>query len=103
MRSAIALAFLLAATNAFAQAAEDDPAAPGRRNQKIERLVHEDSGSRIEEVRVGGQVQSITVQPKADLPEYSVEPANLSRTLPRQDRSGSSEAGGTRSWTVLKF
>ena len=100
MRSALALAALLAATGAFAQ---DDPAAPGRRNQKIERIVHEDAGSRIEELRVGGQTQTITVQPKADVPEYQVEPSNMARQRDRQDRSGSSETGGTRSWTVLKF
>ena len=100
MRPVLAFALIAAAAAVHAQ---DDPAAPGRRNQKIERIVHEDAGSRIDELRVGGQTQAITVQPKADVPEYSVEPANLSRNRPREDRSGSTEAGGTRSWTVLKF
>ena len=100
MRPALALALIAAAAAVHAQ---EDPAAPGRRNQKIERIVHEDSGSRIEELRVGGQTQNITVQPKAEVPEYQVEPANMARQRERQDRSGSSETGGTRSWTVLKF
>ncbi|MBK0394026.1 hypothetical protein [Ramlibacter algicola] len=100
MRSALAFALIAAAAAVHAQ---DDPAAPGRRNQKIERIVHEDAGSRIEELRVGGQTQTITVQPKADVPEYQVEPTKPGRQRDRQDRSGSSETGGTRSWTVLKF
>ena len=100
MRPALALVLIAAAAAVHAQ---EDPAAPGRRNQKIERIVHEDSGSRIEELRVGGQTQNITVQPKAEVPEYQVEPANMARQRERQDRSGSSESGGTRSWTVLKF
>ena len=37
--------------------------ADGRRNQKIERIRIEDAGNVIDEVRDGGQTQSITVQP----------------------------------------
>jgi len=101
MRPTLVLAGLLLAS--AAAIAQTDDATPGRRNQKIERLVHEDAGTRIEEVRVGGQAESITVQPKSGMPEYQVEPANLARNRPPQDRSGRSEAGGTRYWNVLKF
>ena len=102
MRSTLVLASLLiASVAAFAQQVDD--ATPGRHNQKIERLVHEDAGSRIEEVRYGGQTESITVQTKSGLPEYQVEPPNLARNRPTQDRSGRSEVGGTRYWNVLKF
>ena len=45
----------------------------------------EDAGSRVDELRYGGEAQSITVQPKAGVPEYQV----------RSD--------GTRVWNVLKF
>ena len=52
-----------------AQAAEGEAGAtgaePGRLNQRVERIRIEDGGSRVDEVRVGGQTQSITVQPKA--------------------------------------
>ncbi|MGZ5181653.1 MAG: hypothetical protein ACXWC6_05785 [Ramlibacter sp.] len=95
-------ALLLAAACGIAHAQPDD-ATPGRRNQKVERLVHEDAGSRIEEVRYGGQAESITVQPKAAVPEYQVEPVNLARNRPADDRRGLSAAGGTRYWNVFKF
>ena len=101
MRSTFVIAGLLLAGTA--SLAQTDDAAPGRRNQKVERLVHEDAGSRIEEVRYGGQTESITVQTRTGLPEYQVEPPNLARNRPPQDRSGRSEAGGTRYWNVLKF
>jgi len=95
-------ALLLVAACGIAQAQPDD-AAPGRRNQKIERLVHEDSGSRIEETRYGGQTETITVQPKAAVPGYEVQPPSQARTLAGDDRRGLSGAGGTRFWNVFKF
>ena len=75
----------------------------GRRNQKIERIHLEDAGSRIDELRYGGQTQSITVQPKANVPEYEIQPAELSRTRPADHRDGLSSATGQRFWNVLKF
>ncbi len=65
---------------------EQEQALDGRRNQKIERIRHEDAGSVIEEVRYGGQTQSISVQPKAGVPRYEVQPVT-----------------GQRSWNVLSF
>jgi hypothetical protein len=101
MRSSLIFTGLLIAC--AAALAQQDDATPGPRNQKIERLVHEDAGSRIEEVRYGGQTESITVQPKAPVPEYQVEPPSLSRTQASDDRRGLSESGGTRFWNVFKF
>lgn len=75
----------------------------GRRNQRIERIQHEDAGSRIEELRVGGQTQSITVQPKANVPEYGIDPPDLARTRPGDNRDGLSNATGQRFWNVLRF
>jgi hypothetical protein len=101
------LAPLLACTALAAQTpaapAQEPPQLEGRKNQKVEHIRVEDEAVVIDEVRYAGQTQSITVKPKGEMPEYSVEPANLTRTRPREDRSGSSETGGTRSWTVLKF
>ncbi len=109
---------LLAATLATAQAPapigrqpapvgtdalQDKEQLDGRRNQKIERIRHEDAGSRIDEVRYGGQTQSIVVQPKADVPEYEVQPAPLSRARPADNRDGLSGAGGQRYWNLLRF
>jgi hypothetical protein len=97
------LALLLLVAGAHAQQAAVDPAPQGRPEQRIERMTHEDAGSRIDEVRVGGQAESIQVKPKNGAPAYSVDPANLSRSRPGDQRNGLSSAGGRTSWTVLPF
>ncbi len=58
------------------------------RGQRIERIVVEDAGSRIDELRVGGETKSITVQPKVGdkLPAYEVRPND-----------------GTRVWNLGRF
>ena len=85
------------------EALQEREQAEGRRNQKVERMVHEDAGSRIEETRYGGQGESITVKPKDGMPAYEVDPAPLSRSRPADNRNGLSSAGGQRSWNVLSF
>jgi hypothetical protein len=76
--------------------------AEGRRNQKIENIHVEDGGAKVDEVRYGGQTQSITVQPKANVPPYEVLPNDGGR-----ERQGQSETGnggnGPRVWNVMKF
>ena len=72
-------------------------------NQKTERIQVEDGGSRVDELRVGGQTQSITVQPKAgNLPGYEVQSPDGTR-----GRAGSASGAETttapRVWNVLKF
>jgi hypothetical protein len=53
---------------------------------------------------VGGQTQSITVQPKVEgLPAYEVQPASTLRGRPRDPREGLDNSGGQRSWNVLRF
>ncbi len=98
------LRHLLSAGVLFALAVpswSQDPAArqiapsaqPGRANQTIERIRTEDAGSRIDELRVGGQTQSIVVQPKNDMPSYEIRPADA-------------QAGpnaGQRMWSLRKF
>ena len=75
-----------------------------RQNQKIERIRHEDAGSRIDEVRVGGQTQSITVQPKMEgMPAYQIQPSSVIRGRPLDAREGLDSPGGLRSWNVLRF
>jgi hypothetical protein len=114
MRSLLLLLGALAATAAFAQSpARPAPAGravleereplPGRTNQKVERIRHEDAGSRIDEVRYAGQTQSITVQPKADVPEYEVQPSSFQRGRPADHREGISSSGGQRMWNLLRF
>ena len=47
-----------------------------RRTQRVEHIHTEDAGSRVDEVRSGGETKSITVQPKTNVPPYSVQPAD---------------------------
>ena len=73
-----------------------------RKNQKIERIRIEDAGNRIDELRVGGQTQNITVQPKADVPAYEIQPDDLARSRPAQSRDGLA-ARKQRVWNVFNF
>jgi hypothetical protein len=75
----------------------------GRKNQRIERIRVEDRGVLIEELRVGGETQSIVVQPKANVPEYEIQPTDLARSRPADKRDGMSSATGQRVWNVLRF
>jgi hypothetical protein len=111
MRSRFLLLLPLLAWTALS--AQTAPAAPplvqepapadGRRNQRVEKIHVEDAAVRIDEVRYGGQTQSITVQPKADVPEYEIQPTDLGRSRPADHRDGMSSATGQRVWNVFKF
>jgi hypothetical protein len=73
---------------------ETAPPQQGRPDSKIENISHEDKGSRIDELRVGGVTKSITVQPKGgNMPAYDLSP--------EQSRQGGQS--GKRGWTVLGF
>jgi hypothetical protein len=103
---AIAASLAVLACPAFAQAQAplvQDPPPAGRAEQRIESIVHEDAGSRIQERRYGGQTETIDVQPKGGMPSYQVDPANLRRTRPDTSRNGLTGAGGQRSWSVFSF
>lgn len=101
------LAAAVAQTQAPAQpaappAAEEAPAVPGRHNQTIKRIRIEDAGSRIDELRVGGQTEQITVQPKAEgVPPYEIKPVEGAHGTPPEATGG--DTGGSRVWNVLKF
>ena len=79
-----------------------DEASP-RQNQKIQRIRIEDDSARIDELRVGGQTQSITVQPKANVPAYEFQPTDLGRSRPADHRDGLSSPGSQRVWNIMKF
>ena len=81
---------------------QDGPADP-RRNQKIERIHVEDGGASIDELRVGGETRSITVQPKANVPQYEFQPTDLSRSRPADNRDGLSSPSSQRVWNLFKF
>lgn len=82
--------------------AKADARPEGRRNQKIENIHVEDGGASVDEVRYGGQTQSITVQPKANVPSYQVLPNDGGRERQGQGETGSG-GNGPRVWNVMKF
>lgn len=114
----LALLTLTVASGCFAQAANPAPPSPtaspaqnisaapatatGRPDQTVQRIHTEDASARIDEVRVGGETQSITVQPKtgSKLPAYEVKPSDTTKA---NAPSSSSDTNGARVWNVLKF
>ena len=79
--------------------------APGAKlapEQRIEHIHHEDAGSTIDERRYGGETQSITVQPKANVPSYEIEPTDGTHSQPAA-RDGAGPAAGRRVWNILKY
>jgi hypothetical protein len=84
------------------QGKQENSAAPSKRNQRIEHIRVEDAGSRVDETRVGGQTQSITVQPKVgEMPSYEVQSNDGARSS--RSRSDTNDTTGTRVWNVIKF
>jgi len=71
---------------AQAASAAEQRETPAKAQARVEHIRVEDAGARIDEVRVGGETQSITVQPKAGMPAYEVAPKT-----------------GERTWKVLGF
>ncbi|VWX55753.1 conserved exported hypothetical protein [Burkholderiales bacterium 8X] len=84
-----------------ADAAQAEANAPSR-NQKIEHIRVEDGGARVDEVRYGGRTQSITVQPKANVPSYEVLPNDGGRSRQGQQETGTG-GNGARVWNLFKF
>ena len=71
-------------------------------SQTIERIRIEDAGNRIDELRVGGQTQRITVQPKANVPPYEMPTEDMSRSRAVEPRKGFT-GRKQRTWKVLDF
>jgi hypothetical protein len=69
--------------------------------QRTERITHHDAGSRIEELRIGGQTRSIDVETNSSVPGYQVQPLDAAQP----DASTGQPAGkaGKSSWRVLSF
>ena len=71
--------------------------------QRSVRTVQKDAGSTIEELRVGGQTQEITVQPAGNAPAYQVRPNNNNSYRQDSGRHSSDGTNGPRVWNVLEF
>ncbi|MEO0003922.1 MAG: hypothetical protein RLZZ22_1614 [Pseudomonadota bacterium] len=99
--------FLALLLSCLAGAASAQPAATPSRlaqddgkaviEQKAESITHEDAGSRIDELRVGGQTRRIEVQTKSTLPPYQVQPLDAAPLDPSQRGAGKS------SWRLVNF
>jgi hypothetical protein len=106
--AALPLAAVMAQTQAPVPAkpaapvrAESTPNTPGRGDPTIERIRTEDAGSRIDELRVGGETKQISVQPKTAVPAYEVKPPEGARGTPPP--STSNDTNGSRVWNFFKF
>ncbi|KFJ12221.1 hypothetical protein DR66_3538 [Delftia acidovorans] len=78
------------------------PEGRDRTNQRVEHIHVEDGGSRVDELRVGGQTRSITVQPKVgDMPSYEVQSNDGARSS--RNRGDGDGTNGTRVWNLKKF
>jgi hypothetical protein len=102
MRASLLLLALLPACVLAQATIERDGDVDPRKNQKIERIRIEDAGNRIDELRVGGQTQNITVQPKANVPSYEIQPDDMGRSRPSESREGFA-GRKQRVWNVLGF
>ena len=100
----IGLAAILPAAAQTPPPATGAVAAPNPATEKrVERIHFEDGGSRIDELRVGGETRTITVAPKGGMPAYDVAPATANRGPGTTERSGAGASGGTRTWKILGF
>ena len=102
LHALVVLAFLPACVLAQSRVEREGTLDP-RKNQKIEHIVVEDRGNRIEELRVGGETQKVTVQPKnSRMPAYEIPRSDMAHSQPADGRDSS---GGRkqRVWNVLGF
>lgn len=69
---------------------------------RVERLHHEDTGSRMEELRIEGQSKSVRVQPKTvRIAPYEVDTRPENGSLIHQDSNPTGKTN--RSWRLLQF
>jgi hypothetical protein len=76
--------------------------AAGGKDQKIEHIVHEDAGSKIEETRYGGITQSITVESKLGGMPYQIVPADGTRSIP-PGWNNAKDSAGKAHWQIGTF
>ena len=77
------------------------PAPSSAPEQRVERITHHDAGSRIEELRIGGQTRSIDVDTNSSVPGYQVQP--LDPNQPHDNSGQPAGKAGKSSWRVLSF
>ena len=96
---------LLVASIASAQSGKTDNA-PSALNsdieQKFERIVHEDGGSRIQETRLGGTTKSIQVESKLGGQPYEVVPADANHRI-EPGWNNAKDSVGKAQWRIGNF
>jgi hypothetical protein len=100
MTTPAALRFLplaLAGFSVLAQAPAPEPSGTSGIEAKSELIVHHDRGSRVEELRVGGQTRSIQVDTNSQVPGYQIQPIDPAQSTQYKGAAGKS------SWRVIKF
>ena len=108
MHSKLAIAVLAlgaaCASPRMVQAAPEAAAInPERGEPEVKRSVTEDEGSRIDELRVRGQTERVTVTPKVGFRKpYEIVTGNAGRQT-FDGPGGARGAVGTRVWNVLDF
>jgi hypothetical protein len=96
----VLLVLMALALPAAAQVAAPAPATPKTAEPAIKRTVVEDDQVRIEELRVRGQLQRITISPKASgVRPYEIAPPDSGRD-PSQQSKGIS---GHSLWQLFSF
>ena len=99
--TALALVAASMLSTALSLPCRADEAQPGE--PKVQSLVIEDEGARIEELRVRGQTQRISVKPKVGIHQgYEIVPADGARDM-SEGPSSSRGVAGKRVWNVLSF
>jgi hypothetical protein len=99
--AALVLVFFALAAPAQAQEAIAEPRATAE--PKVQHIVVEDKGSKIEELRVRGETQRIVVTPKVGTTKpYEIIPADGSREM-FDGVNTSRGAAGKRVWHILNF
>jgi hypothetical protein len=109
VRTCVALAVALAATSSWAadaapaaDAAAAAAARPPSAEPAVRRTVIEDDATRIDELRVRGQLQRIVVTSKGTKQSYEILTGDGSRDLGFAANT-SRGAAGRRVWNVLQF
>lgn len=100
MKTLTVIALACAASAVGLPAAAQDVRLPPEPN--VQRTVVEDDAVRVEELKVRGQTQRVTVKPR-HAAAYEIVPAAGGRD-PSQNRAGQQPgAGGQRVWHLLSF
>ena len=80
-----------------------DPDRPRAGEPAVQRTVIEDRLSKVEELRVRGQLQKVTVDNKGRAPNYEVLTHDGARDIADGGIVGLGGAAGKRVWNVLRF